>query len=106
MQARAFHDGEKTRTCVHVGARIVVAVLLIVGGLGALAFQLWWAWGWTDNTIWGAWGKPQTHEQHVEKFVSYLVKFYWPPVLGSVAGIAAGVLLCFWRMGKKEAAGD
>lgn len=73
--------------------RIAVAVLLLLGATAILGINLLFAWGWTDTTTWGSWSKPQTHEQHLQQFYSYLWRFTWPAILGSLAMIIAGVLV-------------
>ncbi|MGV3660809.1 MAG: hypothetical protein ACO1TE_11515 [Prosthecobacter sp.] len=92
-------DRSRAHARVRVQTRRVVAVLLILGAMVALYFQLAFAWGFTDSANWGAWGKPQTPAEHGGKFLTFLVRWSRWPVLASIASLIAGVLLWPRRKG-------
>lgn len=75
--------------------RAAAATAFIVGAILYLGFVVWCAWGWTDTTKQGAWSKPQTSSEHLDRFSTFLIEFYWPEVLISALVIAVGI--CLWR---------
>ncbi|MES2709730.1 MAG: hypothetical protein V4726_24235 [Verrucomicrobiota bacterium] len=81
-----------TSTCQRI--RATVAALLILGPIVCLGFMILFAWGWTNNTNWGAWSKgPQTQSEHFYEFFPFLLRLYWLQILASAAAVATGAYL-------------